>query len=66
MKTMTNVQYITDVQGHKTAVILPIEDYEELLEDLHFGKAARESAGEPKRDFADVLKEMREGGEIDV
>ena len=63
---MTNVQYITDAAGHKTAVILPIEDYEEMLEDLHFGEVARESKDEPKRDFAEVLKEMRENGEIDV
>ena len=63
---MTNVQYITDAQGHKTAVILPIEDYEELLEDLHFGEAARESKDEPSRPFDKVLKEMRENGEIDV
>ena len=40
---MAMVQYITDAQGHKTAVILPIEDYEGLLEDLHLGEAARES-----------------------
>lgn len=63
---MTNVQYITDAQGHKTAVILPIEEYEEILEDLHFGEVARESIGEPKRDFDELVKEMREGGEIDV
>jgi hypothetical protein len=63
---MTNVQYITDSAGHKTAVILPIEDYEEMLEDLHFGEVARESTDEPKRDFAEVLKEMRDNGEIDV
>jgi len=29
---MTNVQYITDAAGHKTAVILPIKDYEEMLD----------------------------------
>lgn len=63
---MTNVQYITDAEGHKTAVILPIEDYEEMLEDLHLGKAARESKDEPKRDFTEVLEEMRRDGEIDV
>ncbi len=63
---MTNVQYITDAQGHKTAVILPIEEYEEMLEDLHFGEVARESISEPKRDFDELVKEMREGGEIDV
>ncbi|MGJ3245057.1 MAG: hypothetical protein ACFE0I_03160 [Elainellaceae cyanobacterium] len=28
-------QYITDAEGQKTAVILSIEDYEQLLEDLH-------------------------------
>ena len=63
---MTNVQYITDAEGHKTAVILPIEDYEEMLEHLHFGKVARESKDEPKRDFGEVLEEMRRGGEINV
>jgi PHD/YefM family antitoxin component YafN of YafNO toxin-antitoxin module len=63
---MTNVQYITDAQGHKTAVILPIEEYEEILEDLHFGEVALESISEPKRDFDELVKEMREGGEIDV
>ncbi len=63
---MTNVQYITDVEGHKTAVIVPIEDYEEMIEDLHFGKIARESKDESKRDFNEFLEEMREQGEIDV
>ncbi len=63
---MQNVQYITDVDGHKTAVIVPIEDYEEMLADLHFGEVARESKDEPKRDFAEVLEEMRESGEIDA
>lgn len=28
-------QYIVDANGTKTAVILKIEDYEQLLEDLH-------------------------------
>jgi hypothetical protein len=27
-------QYVTDSEGRKTAVILPIEEYDELLEDL--------------------------------
>jgi len=63
---MTNIQYITDAAGHKTAVILPIEDYEEMLEDLHFGAAARESENEPTRSFDEVVAELRENGEIDV
>ncbi|CAN5310450.1 hypothetical protein BH20ACI1_BH20ACI1_19020 [soil metagenome] len=63
---MQNVQFITDAEGHKTAVILPIEDYEEMLEDLHFGKVARESKDEPKRDFNEFLEEVRQNGKIDV
>ena len=63
---MQNVQYVTDAEGHKTAVILPIDEYEEMLEDLHFGQVARDSEAEPSRDFADVINELRAAGEIDV
>ncbi|MFM9903911.1 MAG: hypothetical protein ACKVQJ_04985 [Pyrinomonadaceae bacterium] len=63
---MTSVQYITDTAGHKTGVILPIEDYEEMLEDLHFGEVARESKDEPRRDFFEVVEELRTNGDIDV
>jgi len=63
---MTNVQYITDANGHKTAVILPIEDYEEMLEDMHLGEVYRESKNETKRSFDAFVDEMRENGEIDV
>ena len=61
-----NVQFVTDAEGNKTAVILPIDDYEELLEDLHLGRIARESRDEERRPFAEVVEEMREAGEIDV
>jgi hypothetical protein len=27
-------EYVTDSEGHKKAVIIPIEEYQELLEDL--------------------------------
>ena len=61
-----NLQIITDAEGHKTAVILPIEEYEEIMEDFEMGRAARESKGEPRRPFEDVVKEWRAAGEIDV
>ncbi|MGB9178977.1 MAG: hypothetical protein WCB68_06965 [Pyrinomonadaceae bacterium] len=60
------VQFVTDADGNKTAVILPIEEYEEMLEDLHLGRVASESKDEPRRAFAEVLEEMRSAGEIDV
>lgn len=61
-----NVQFVTDAEGHKTAVILPIEDYEDMMEDLEIGRAARESKGGPRRPFEEVVKELRAAGEIDV
>jgi len=61
-----NVQYVIDAEGHKTAVILPIEEYEQLMEDLHLGRVARDSQQEPRRSFAEVVDEMRAAGEIDV
>jgi len=60
------VQFVTDAEGHKTAVILPIEEYEEMMEDLEMGRAARESRAQPRRPFEDVVNELRAGGGIDV
>ncbi len=61
-----NVQFITDIEGRKTAVIVPIDDYEELLEDIHLGRVARESRDEKRRPFGEVVEEMRQADEIDV
>ena len=61
-----NMQYVTDAEGHKTAVILPIEEYEEMMEDLHLGRVARESKHELRRPFMEMVEEMRGAGEIDV
>ena len=35
MMNSVREQYVVDAEGQKTAVILAIEDYEQLLEDLH-------------------------------
>jgi len=62
----SNIQYVTNQDGEKTAVIVPIEEYEELLEDLHLIRVANESKDEPRRPFSEVVEEMRQAGEIDV
>jgi PHD/YefM family antitoxin component YafN of YafNO toxin-antitoxin module len=61
-----NVQYVTDANGERTAVILPLDEYEELLEDLHVTRVAEETRDEPSRPFNEVLEELRNAGEIDV
>jgi PHD/YefM family antitoxin component YafN of YafNO toxin-antitoxin module len=61
-----NVQYVTDAKGERTAVILPLDEYEELLEDLHVSRVAEETKDEPTRPLSEVVQEMRSAGEIDV
>lgn len=61
-----NVQFVTNQSGERTAVILPIDEYEDLLEDLHLIRVFYESKDEPRRPFDDVVEEMRAAGEIDV
>ncbi|MCH8186675.1 MAG: hypothetical protein IH862_11295 [Chloroflexi bacterium] len=40
-------QFIVDEQGRKTAIILPIKEYEELLEDLAIIAERRHEPTEP-------------------
>lgn len=41
-------QYVVDVEGKKTGVILPVARYEQLLEDLHdLAVVAERRAEEP-------------------
>jgi hypothetical protein len=41
------LQYLTDEHGAKTAVVLPIADYDKLLEDLEDLAVVAERRGEP-------------------
>ena len=64
--TPQSVRFIIDAEGRRTAVILPIEEYEEMSEDLHIGRVGGESKNEPRRTFAQLVEELRSAGEIDV
>jgi len=61
-----NVQYLTNETGERTAVVMPIAEYEELLEDLHLTRIARDTSDEPTRPLSEFVKELRVEGEIDV
>lgn len=49
-------QFIIDESGKKKAVILPIEDYEELLEDIHDLAVIAERKDEPTTGFEEIKK----------
>jgi len=61
-----NVQYVTDANGERTAVILPIDEYQELLEDIHVIRIAEETKDEPARPLSEVVEELQAADEIDV
>ena len=60
-----NIQFVTDADGHKTAVIVPIDEYEELLEDLHRSRIARESKDEERIPWSQIRAELTAEGKLD-
>ena len=52
-------QYVTDTDGKKTAVILPIEKYTELIEDLQDLAVIAERRDEPSISHAQVVAELK-------
>lgn len=60
-----NVQFVTDADGNKVAVILPLEEYEEMLEDLHLSRVAREGKGEERIPWRQVRAELQAEGRLD-
>ena len=61
-----NVQYVTDEHGQRAAVIVPIEDYEELLEDLHVTRVAEETKDDERIPWKDVKAELISEGKLDA
>ena len=55
-------QYVTDESGNKTAVILPIEEFEELLEDLEDLAMLAERRDEPSLSFEEVKERLKRDG----
>lgn len=61
---ISHPQYITDDKGHKTAIILPIEAYTELLEDLSDLAVIAERRGEETVSHEVLLAELKADGLI--
>jgi hypothetical protein len=59
-----NLQYVTNQAGEKTAVILPINEFEELLEDLQDLAVVAERRDEPSISHEELLAELKRDGLI--
>ena len=54
------LNYVTNEAGEKTAVILPIAQFEELLEDIEDLATVAERRNEPTTSHADLLVELEQ------
>lgn len=57
-----NLNYITNQLGDKTAVILPIEEFDQLLEDMEDLAIVAERRDEATTSHEDLLKELKQDG----
>ncbi len=56
------LHYVTDQHGQKTAVVLPISDYEKLIEDLDDLAVAAERRDEPTVSHAKLKAQLKRDG----
>jgi PHD/YefM family antitoxin component YafN of YafNO toxin-antitoxin module len=55
-------KFIIDESGEKTAVVLPLEEYEELLEDIHDLAVIAERKDEETISFDELKKRLKADG----
>ena len=56
------LSYVTNQSGEKTAVILPLKQFEELLEDIEDLAIVAERRDEPTISHEDVISELNQDG----
>ena len=57
-----NAQFVTDQNGEKTSVILPLAEYEALMEDLDDLAVIAERANEPTIPLEEVVANLKKDG----
>ncbi len=55
-------EYIVDAKGRKTKVILPVDEYERLLEDLYDLRTAANVKDEESIPWEEVKQELKRDG----
>lgn len=58
------IEYITDNKGRKTKVVLPIEDFENIMEDLYDLSVVRKRKSEKLVPYGKLLSSLKRDGKI--
>lgn len=64
MSVATTPQYVVDGRGHKKAVILGIDEYQEIIEDLASLALIADAKKGPSTPLETVKKRLRDRGRI--
>lgn len=62
--TVEGIQYVTDQDGRRVAVIIDLQRYGDLWEDLYDTILARTRAEEPRESLVSVRNALREQGKL--
>ncbi len=60
--TKLHPKYVTKADGTPSAVILPVKEYEQLMEDMSDLAVAAERVDEPSIPHAQVVRELKDDG----
>jgi PHD/YefM family antitoxin component YafN of YafNO toxin-antitoxin module len=58
----TNEQYVVDSEGRKTAVLLSLEQYEKLMQDLHDLAVVAERRDEESISLPELKRRLKKDG----
>ena len=58
------IEYVTSPEGEKTAVIVPIDNFDELMEDIEDLAAVAERREEPTISHDQLVAELKQDGLI--
>ena len=61
-ETMKGVQFVTDTEGHKIAVVLDLREWGELWEDIYDNMVANLRAGEPTLTLEEFETQLHKEG----
>jgi len=59
---VTRNRFIVDEKGNRVSVVLPVDEYEELLEDLHDLAVVAERRREPTVSHSALKRRLKAGG----
>lgn len=62
---MLGIQFVTNEKGKRTAVLIDLERYGEIWEDMYDSITARGRENEPRESHESVRRRLRSLGKID-